>query len=107
METWAVRFFKLACKERNIEYLNDIIELTLTEIDKEVYVSPYRCDIVMGFDIKCLSCLYLDKPLEAHTLMQTIARTNRVNEGKINGLIIDYIVLISVLLILICSVGSL
>ena len=44
-----------------------------------------------GFDVKCLSCLYLDKPLKAHTLMQTIARANRVAEGKSNGLIIDYI----------------
>lgn len=35
-----------------------------------------------GFDVKCLSCLYLDKPLKAHTLMQTIARANRVAEGK-------------------------
>ena len=42
-----------------------------------------------GFDVKCLSCLYLDKPLKAHTLMQTIARANRVAEGKCNGLIID------------------
>jgi type I restriction enzyme R subunit len=43
-----------------------------------------------GFDVKSLSCLYLDKPLKAHTLMQTIARANRVAEGKSNGLIIDY-----------------
>jgi len=44
-----------------------------------------------GFDCQTLSCLYLYKPLEAHTLMQTIARANRVAEGKENGLIIDYI----------------
>lgn len=44
-----------------------------------------------GFDVPSLSCLYLDKPMKAHTLMQTIARANRVNEGKDNGLIIDYI----------------
>ncbi len=43
-----------------------------------------------GFDVKCLSTLYLDKPLKAHTLMQAIARANRVNEGKDNGLIVDY-----------------
>lgn len=43
-----------------------------------------------GFDVKCLSVLYLDKPLKAHTLMQTIARANRVNEGKTNGLIVAY-----------------
>ena len=43
-----------------------------------------------GFDVPCLANLYLDKPLKAHTLMQAIARANRVNEGKENGLIVDY-----------------
>ena len=43
-----------------------------------------------GFDVKSLSALYLDKPLKAHTLMQAIARANRVHEGKNNGLIVDY-----------------
>ena len=50
-----------------------------------------------GFDVKCLSCLYLDKPLKAHTLMQAIARANRVNEGKSNGLVIDYIGIVKAL----------
>ena len=50
-----------------------------------------------GFDVKCLSCLYLDKPLKAHNLMQTIARANRVAEGKSNGLIIDYIGIVKAL----------
>lgn len=43
-----------------------------------------------GFDVPSLANLYLDKPLKAHTLMQAIARANRVYEGKNNGLIIDY-----------------
>jgi len=43
-----------------------------------------------GFDVPSLATLYLDKPLKAHTLMQAIARANRVNEGKSNGLIVDY-----------------
>ena len=43
-----------------------------------------------GFDVPTLSTLYLDKPLKAHTLMQAIARANRVAEGKNNGLIVDY-----------------
>ena len=47
--------------------------------------------------VKCLSCLYLDKPLKAHTLMQAIARANRVAEGKSNGLIIDYIGIVKAL----------
>ena len=56
---------------------------------------PFRVAIVCamwltGFDVPCLSTLYLDKPLEAHTLMQAIARANRVNEGKSNGMIVDY-----------------
>lgn len=44
-----------------------------------------------GFDVPNLSTLYLDKPLKNHTLMQAIARANRVSPGKRNGLIVDYI----------------
>lgn len=45
-----------------------------------------------GFDVPNLSTLYLDKPLKNHTLMQTIARANRVADvGKTHGLIVDYI----------------
>ena len=56
---------------------------------------PFRIAIVCamwltGFDVPCLSTLYLDKPLKAHTLMQAIARANRVYEGKNNGLVVDY-----------------
>jgi type I restriction enzyme R subunit len=43
-----------------------------------------------GFDVPSLATLYLDKPLKAHTLMQAIARANRVHEGKNNGLVVDY-----------------
>ena len=43
-----------------------------------------------GFDVPSLATLYLDKPLKAHTLMQAIARANRVYEEKENGLIVDY-----------------
>lgn len=56
---------------------------------------PFRIAIVCamwmtGFDVPSLTTLYLDKPLKAHTLMQAIARANRVHEGKNNGLIVDY-----------------
>ncbi|MFQ5493489.1 MAG: type I restriction endonuclease subunit R [Candidatus Dojkabacteria bacterium] len=44
-----------------------------------------------GFDVPNLSTLYLDKPLKNHTLMQTIARANRVYPDKKNGIIVDYI----------------
>src|SRR5205085_767752 len=46
---------------------------------------------ITGFDVPTLSTMYIDKPLKAHTLMQTIARANRISEGKNNGLIADYI----------------
>lgn len=74
------------------------------ELDKEFKDkgNPLRVVFVCamwltGFDVQCLSCLYLDKPLKAHTLMQTIARANRVAEGKSNGLIIDYIGIVKAL----------
>jgi type I restriction enzyme, R subunit len=56
---------------------------------------PLRVAIVCamwltGFDVPSLSTLYLDKPLKAHTLMQAIARANRVHSGKNNGLVVDY-----------------
>lgn len=56
---------------------------------------PFRVAIVCamwltGFDVPSLATLYLDKPLKAHTLMQAIARANRVNEGKNNGMVVDY-----------------
>jgi type I restriction enzyme R subunit len=44
-----------------------------------------------GFDVPSCSTIYLDKPLRNHTLMQTIARANRVFADKINGLIVDYV----------------
>ena len=74
------------------------------ELDKEFKdaANPLRVVFVCamwltGFDVKCLSCLYLDKPLKAHTLMQTIARANRVAAGKSNGLIVDYIGIVKAL----------
>lgn len=68
--------------------------MTIDEAFKEEE-HPFRIAIVCamwltGFDVPSLSTLYLDKPLKAHTLMQAIARANRINEGKNNGLIVDY-----------------
>ena len=74
------------------------------ELDKEFKDADSKLRVVFvcamwltGFDVKTLSCLYLDKPMKAHTLMQTIARANRVSEGKTNGLIIDYIGIVKAL----------
>jgi len=58
--------------------------------------NPFRLVIVCamwitGFDAPCVSTVYLDKPIKGHTLMQTIARANRVyDDEKENGLIVDY-----------------
>ena len=46
---------------------------------------------ITGFDVPTCSTIYLDKPMRAHTLMQTIARANRVAPGKESGLIVDYV----------------
>jgi type I restriction enzyme R subunit len=43
-----------------------------------------------GFDAPSCSTIYLDKPMRNHTLMQTIARANRVFPGKHSGVIVDY-----------------
>ena len=44
-----------------------------------------------GFDVPSLSTLYLDKPMKGHTLMQAIARANRVYPNKTCGVIVDYV----------------
>jgi len=44
-----------------------------------------------GFDVPCLHTMYVDKPMQGHGLMQTIARVNRVFRDKPGGLIVDYI----------------
>ena len=46
---------------------------------------------ITGFDVPCLDTMYIDKPLQKHTLIQTISRVNRVYEGKDKGLVVDYI----------------
>ena len=50
------------------------------------------CDMwITGFDVPSLAVMYIDKPLQRHTLVQTISRVNRVFEGKDQGLVVDYI----------------
>lgn len=44
-----------------------------------------------GFDVPSLAVMYIDKPLQAHNLIQTISRVNRIYPGKEKGLIVDYI----------------
>ena len=91
-------------KKWGLDILPHRAKMEKRELDKEFKDrdNPLRVVFVCamwltGFDVKCLSCLYLDKPLKAHTLMQTIARANRVAEGKSNGLIIDYVGIVKAL----------
>jgi type I restriction enzyme R subunit len=46
---------------------------------------------ITGFDVPSLAVMYIDKPLQKHTLIQTISRVNRVFDGKDRGLVVDYI----------------
>lgn len=46
---------------------------------------------ITGFDVPSLSVMYIDKPLQRHTLIQTVSRVNRLFEGKEKGIIVDYI----------------
>ncbi len=57
---------------------------------------PFKIAIVRdmwltGFDVPCLHTMYIDKPMKGHTLMQAIARVNRVYPNKPGGLIVDYL----------------
>jgi type I restriction enzyme R subunit len=50
------------------------------------------CDMwLTGFDVPCLHTLYIDKPMQGHSLMQAIARVNRVYLDKPAGLVVDYL----------------
>ena len=91
-------------KKWKLDIIPHRTKMVKRELDKEFKDpdNPFRVVFVCamwltGFDVKPLSCLYLDKPLKAHTLMQAIARANRVAAGKSNGLIIDYIGIVDAL----------
>lgn len=83
-------------KKEMYEYLGDKKRIkTLEDAFKQEY-SNIRIVIVVdmwitGFDVPCLTYLYNDKPLQKHTLVQTISRVNRKYPGKKYGYIIDYI----------------
>jgi type I restriction enzyme, R subunit len=58
--------------------------------------SNFKISIVVdmwltGFDVPFLDTIYVDKPIQQHSLIQTISRVNRVYEGKEMGLVVDYI----------------
>lgn len=86
-------------KKEMYEYLggvkNDARTDKLDAAFKQVY-SNFRIAVVVdmwitGFDVDCLTYMYNDKPLQKHSLIQTISRANRKYPGKEYGLIVDYI----------------
>lgn len=69
-----------------------------TELDRQFKneKSNFKIAIVVdmwltGFDVPFLDTIYIDKPIQQHSLIQTISRVNRVYEGKEMGLVVDYI----------------
>ena len=80
-----------------------LYDLLGTDEDRRAYAEAFRkpksnfkialvVDMwTTGFDVDCLDTMYIDKPLQQHTLVQTISRVNRVYPGKEKGLVVDYI----------------
>jgi len=63
----------------------------LKDPDNDLKLLIVRDMFLTGFDAPCLHTMYIDKPMNGHTLMQAIARVNRVFGDKEGGLIVDYI----------------
>lgn len=78
-------------KPHRIRMKNEDLERKFKDPDDPLRI-VIVCDMwLTGFDVECLSTIYLDKPMRNHTLMQAIARANRVFQDKENGVIVDYI----------------
>ncbi len=60
------------------------------DTNHELKLLIVRDMFLTGFDVPCLHTMYLDKPMQGHTLMQAIARVNRVSPGKEGGIVVDY-----------------
>ena len=88
---------------RNQDDVKELYDLLGTkddrkELDRQFKIakSNFKIAIVVdmwltGFDVPFLEAIYIDKPIQQHSLIQTISRVNRVYEGKEVGLVIDYI----------------
>lgn len=83
--------FEIDMRPLRARILNEDLETKFKDPDSNLRIVFVCAMWLTGFDVPNLSTLYLDKPLKNHTLMQTIARANRVSPGKANGLIVDYI----------------
>lgn len=94
---------KMVMTENKAKDIKDLFELLgnhdyRKELDRQFKnkKSNFKIAIVVdmwitGFDVPCLDTIYIYKPLQKHTLIQTISRVNRTYKGKEKGLIVDYI----------------
>lgn len=69
----------------------DAIKARMRDIDDPLKIVIVRDMWLTGTDIPCLHTLYIDKPMKGHTLMQAIARVNRIFRDKPGGLVVDFI----------------
>jgi type I restriction enzyme R subunit len=67
------------------------LEKRFKKADDPLKIVLVRDMWLTGFDVPCLTTMYVDKPMRSHTLMQAIARVNRVFKDKPGGLVVDYI----------------
>ena len=85
-------------REKGLDVLHHQRRIMTENLDEKFKdpADPFRLAFVCamwrtGFDVPSCSTIYLDRPMCNHTLMQTIARANRVFGEKVNGLIVDYV----------------
>ncbi|HDT11379.1 MAG TPA: type I restriction endonuclease subunit R, partial [bacterium] len=71
--------------------INEELDIKFKDPDNPFRIAFVCAMWMTGFDVPSCSTIYLDKPMRNHTLMQTIARANRVFSDKENGLIVDYV----------------
>jgi len=69
----------------------EAIKARMKDIDDPLKIVIVRDMWLTGTDIPCLHTLYVDKPMKGHTLMQAIARVNRIFQDKPGGLVVDFI----------------
>lgn len=73
--------------KKRIKALEDAFKQEYSNLHIVIVVDMW----ITGFDVPCLTYLYNDKPIQKHTLVQTVSRVNRKYPGKDFGYIIDYI----------------
>ena len=73
------------------------LEQRFKAVDDPLKIVLVRDMWLTGFDVPCLTTMYIDKPMKDHNLMQAIARVNRVFRDKPGGLVVDYIGIVNAL----------